>query len=137
VTISQYPLHVWSWDFVHDCLVDGSQLKILGVIDEFTRQCVVLSVARCFRAEEVINELDRAMSSYGKPELVRSDNGPEFIAAAVEKHLNKHSIGSRYIQPGSPWENGYIESFNSRLRDECLNRELFTCLLEARVILED
>ena len=137
VTRSKYPLHVWSWDFVHDSLASGRGVKILGVVDEFTRQCVALSASSSFAAHQVIKELETAMNTYGRPELIRSDNGPEFVAKAVEKHLKRRNIGSHYIQPGSPWENGYIESFNSRLRDECLNRELFTSMLEARVVLQD
>ncbi len=134
---SEYPLHVWSWDFVHDVCQDGRGIKILGVVDEFTRQCVVLSAGRSFRAQDVIGEMSKAMIRYGKPELIRSDNGSEFIAHAIANYLTEQEVGTSYIEPGSPWQNPYIESFNSRLRDECLNRELFSGLLEAQVILAD
>lgn len=134
---SEYPNHVWSWDFVHDVTTDGRQLKILGIVDEFTRQCVALLAGRSFRASDVVAALEAAMGSYGAPALIRSDNGPEFIAKAIGAHLERRNVGTSYIEPGSPWENPYIESFNGRLRDECLNRELFGSVLEARVVLDD
>jgi putative transposase len=133
----EYPNHVWSWDFVFDVTADGRQLKILGIVDEFTRQCVALLAGRSFRAGDVIAALEAAMGSYGTPALIRSDNGPEFIAKAIGAHLEHSNIGTNYIERCSPWENAYIESFNGRLRDECLNRELLGSVLEAQVLLDD
>ena len=134
---SEYPNHVWSWDFVHDITTDGRTLKILGIVDEFTRQCFTLFVARSQKASDVIRALDLAIESYGSPTLIRSDNGSEFIAKAISRYLKQGGIGTSYITPGSPWENPFIESFNGRLGDECLNRELFSSVLEAQVILDD
>jgi putative transposase len=133
----EYPNHVWSWDFVHDVTADGRQLKILGIVDEFTRQCVALLAGRSFRSCDVVAALEEAMCSYGAPSLIRSDNGPEFIAKALGSHLERRGVCASYIERGSPWENAYIESFNGRLRDECLNRELFDSVLEAQVLLDD
>lgn len=132
-----FPNHVWSYDFVSDQTEDGRTLKILPVLDEFTRRSLALDVGRSFRSRDVIATLERLVEEHGAPAYIRSDNGPEFIAAAIRQWLEESRIDTLYIAPGSPWENGYSESFNSRLRDELLDRELFTSLTEARFLLED
>jgi transposase InsO family protein len=129
--------HVWSWDFVFDRSEDGRQLKILGILDEYTRECLCLKAARYFTGVDVIGELSALIEERGIPEHIRSDNGPEFIAIAVKNWVESRRVGAIYINPGSPWENAYIESFFSRFRDECLERELFGSLQEARVVIED
>ena len=128
--------HVWSWDFVEDQTEAGSKLRILTLIDEHTRQCLAIHVAWSIRAVDVITVVEAAMERYGTPQHIRSDNGPEFIAYAIGDWLKAKEIKTLYIQPGSPWENGHIESFHDKLRDECLNRELFGSLLEAKVIVQ-
>lgn len=132
--VAAKPNQVWSYDFVSDQTSDGRRLKFLCVVDEFTRECLALEVGRRFRAQEVIAVLVGLIALRGAPEHLRSDNGPEFVAQAVQAWLKDHTIGALYIAPGSPWENAYVESFNSRLRDEHLNREEFTSLLEAQVL---
>lgn len=127
--------HVWSWDFVSDQTENGSPFRILTLIDEHTRQCLAAHAAWSIRGRDVLSVLEEAMREHGFPEHIRSDNGPEFIAEAVQDWLKLKGIGALYIQPGSPWENGYIESFHDKLRDECLNREVFITLAEARVII--
>ena len=133
---AQRPRQVWSWDFVHDQTEEGSSLRILTLIDEHTRQCLAMHVARSIRAVDVITVVEAAIARYGAPEHLRSDNGPEFIAYAVQDWLGASAIKTMYITPGAPWENGHIESFHDKLRDECLNREIFRNLAEARVIVE-
>jgi len=128
--------HVWSWDFVEDQTERGTRFRVLTLIDEFTRECLAVHVAWSIRAVDVITIVEAAMERYGVPEHLRSDNGPEFIADAVQDWLKSKGVKTIYIQPGSPWENAYIESFHDKLRDECLNRELFGSLLEAQVIIE-
>jgi len=130
------PNEVWSWDFVEDQTERGSKLRMLTLIDEYTRQCLAIHVAWSIRAVDVITVVEAAMARYGKPAHIRSDNGPEFIAYAIGDWLEKSKIETIYIRPGSPWENGHIESFHDKLRDECLNRELFGSLLEAKVLVE-
>lgn len=127
---------VWSWDFVEDQTENGSRFRTLTLIDEYTRECLAIHPAWSIRAVDAITILESAIARYGAPEYLRSDNGPEFIAYAIQDWMSKSQIKTIYIKPGSPWENGYIESFHDKLRDECLNRELFGSLLEARVILE-
>jgi len=134
---AEYPGHVWSWDFEYDRTEDGRQLKFLNIVDEYTRECFMNRPYRCIGAREVIAELRSLMAEYGVPEHIRSDNGSEFIAAEIQRWMTANNIGTIYIQPGSPWENPYIESFNGKFRDECLNREAFTSILEARVVVED
>lgn len=134
---AQYKGHVWSWDFLHDRTEDGRQLRFLTIVDEYTRECFAIRAGRSLGSTEVIGELRSLMATCGAPEHIRSDNGSEFISAAIKSWLSASSIGTIYIEPGSPWENPYIESFNGKLRDECLNREIFTSVLEARVIVED
>jgi putative transposase len=134
---AERPNHVWSYDFVWDQTEDGRMLKILPVVDEFSRRCLTIEVARSITAVDVVRVLERLFEEHGEPEFIRSDNGPEFIADAVQGWLKKREARTLYITPGSPWENAYSESFNSRLRDELLDRELFTSEAEARVLLED
>jgi putative transposase len=127
---------VWSYDFLFDQTADGRQLKILPIVDEFTRECLVMLVGRSLGARDVIKALAKAAAQRGMPEHLRSDNGPEFIADAVKRWLTQEGTKTLYVEPGSPWENAYSESFNSRLRDELLNGELFSSLKEAEVLLE-
>jgi transposase InsO family protein len=125
---------VWSYDFVFDQTEDGRRLKWLPICDEFSRESVALEVARRMDARDVIAVLERAVAERGAPAYIRSDNGPEFIATAVRNWIGEQGFSTLYIEPGSPWENAYSESFNSRFRDEFLNREAFGSLLEAKVL---
>lgn len=127
---------VWSWDFVEDQTENGSRFRILTLLDEFTRQSLAVHAAWSIRAIDAITVIEAAIERYGAPQHLRSDNGPEFIAYAIQDWLKERKIKTLYIKPGSPWENGHIESYHDKLRDECLNRELFGTLAEARVILE-
>jgi transposase InsO family protein len=127
---------VWSYDFLFDQTADGRPLKILPIVDEFTRECLAIVVGRSLTARDVIKALAKAGRERGMPEHLRSDNGPEFIAKAVRRWLAEVETATLYIEPGSPWENAYSESFNSRLRDELLNGELFSSEKEAAVLLE-
>lgn len=131
-----YPNHVWSYDFLYDRTEDGRQLKIMPVVDEYTRECLAIVVSRSITAQDVVCELDALFAARESPGNVRSLGGPEFTAEAVKTHLHDQDIETRYIEPGTPWQNGFIESFNSRLRDELLERELFTTVLEAKVLCE-
>lgn len=127
--------HVWSYDFVFDQTEDGRRLKWLPICDEFSRELVALEVERRMEAKDVIRILDEAVLARGSaPEFIRSDNGPEFIALAVQDWIARRGFATLYIQPGAPWQNAYSESFNSRFRDEFLNRELFGGLTEAKVL---
>ena len=128
---------VWSYDFVWDQTADGRMLKILPVVDEFSRECLAIVVARSIRAVDVVQVLERLIEERGAPEFIRSDNGPEFIAEAVREFLRERGLKTLFIAPGSPWENAYSESFNSRFRDEFLNLELFTSVTEALVLSEE
>ncbi len=128
------PNEVWSWDFVFDTTSDGRTLKLLVVVDEFTRECLVLSPARKHNSRTVIEALAEVMQRRGAPRHIRSDNGPEFIAKAVRRWLAERTVETLYIEPGAPWQNAFVESFNSRLRDEFLNCEVFDHLLEARAL---
>jgi transposase InsO family protein len=128
--------HVWSYDFIMDQTEDGRRLKMLPVLDEHTRESHAILVDRSITAEDVVALLAYLFSVHGEPEFIRSDNGPEFIAQAVRAWLARSGVRTLYIEPGSPWENPYSESFHSRLRDEFLNLELFTSLEEARVLVE-
>ncbi|CAN5464982.1 IS3 family transposase [soil metagenome] len=127
---------VWSWDFVDDQTENGSRFRILTLLDEYTRQSLALHAAWSIRAIDAITVIKAAIARYGAPEHPRSDNGPEFIAYCIQDWLQEREIKTLYIAPGSPWENGHIESFHDKLRDECLKREIFGTLAEARVILE-
>ncbi len=134
---AEYPGHVWSYDFVMDSTEDGRRVKIMPVVDEYTRECLSLEGERSIKAEGVVNTLRRLFVERGEPDYIRSDNGPEFIAQALKEWLAISGVKTLYIEPGSPWENAYSESFISRMRDELLERELFANLKEARVLLED
>jgi transposase InsO family protein len=126
--------HVWSYDFVSGRTSDGLPLRILTILDEYTRECLAIDVGRKFTSEDVLDRLTELFVSRGVPEHIRSDNGPEFTAKAVRKWLSRLEVKPLFIEPGSPWENGYIESFNGKFRDEFLNRELLDTLLEAQVL---
>jgi transposase InsO family protein len=128
--------HVWSYDFVSAMTHDGRTLRMLVLIDEYTRECLAIRVARRLGSYEVIETLAEVMLWRGIPEYVRSDNGPEFVAKELRKWLANLGTGPLYIEPGSPWENGYCESFNGKLRDECLNGEIFYSLKEAQIVIE-
>jgi transposase InsO family protein len=130
------PNHVWTYDFTFDETRDGRRLKFLVVIDEYTRQCLRIEVSRSMSAKTVVRILAELVQIHGEPGALRSDNGPEFIANAVQEWLAAAGVGTFYIQPGSPWENAYVESFNARFRDEFLSRELFGTLAEAQVLTE-
>ena len=133
---AEFKNHVWSYDFVFDRLEDGRQVKILTLVDEYTRECLCVHAARSVTAEDLIGLLVGVMVEHGAPKHVRSDNGPEFAAKAVRSWLASLGAETLFVEPGSPWENGYIESFNSRLRDELLNGEIFTSLAEVRYLAE-
>lgn len=128
--------HVWSFDFVETATHDGRRIRILTLIDEFTRECLALRVDRRINAFGVIESLADVMLTRGAPEHVRCDNGPEMVARALCEWLVGLGTRPLYIEPGSPWENGYCESFNGKLRDECLNQEIFYSLKEARIVIE-
>jgi len=129
--------HVWTWDFIADATVRGGALRMLTILDEYTRECHVLRADRALKAQDVLEWLGKAIEAHGAPKYLRSDNGPEFIAKEVQRWLAEHQIKTIYIDPGSPWQNGFVESFHGRFRDECLNRELLWTLSEARVVVED
>jgi transposase InsO family protein len=128
--------HIWSYDFMVARTAEGRAFRILAVLDEYTRECLAIRVERRFSSEDVIDQLFHLFVFRGIPEHIRSDNGPEFTAKAVRKWLSRLGVRTLFIEPGSPWENGYIESFNGKLRDELLNREIFTTLTEARILIE-
>ncbi len=128
--------HVWSYDFVADRTRDGRPVRILTVIDEYSRQCLAIDVARKIKTADLIEKLADLFILRGVPEYIRSDNGPEFVSKELRRWLNALGVHTLYIEPGSPWENGYIESFNGKLRDELLNREIFDTLFEAKVLVE-
>ncbi len=132
----EHPNHVWSYDFVSTFTHDGRTVRMLNLIDEYTRECLAIHVRRRINSTNVIEVLAQAMIEQGIPAYIRSDNGPEFVAAELRKWLARIGTGTLYIEPGSPWENGYCESFNSRLRDEFLNGEIFYSLREAQVLTE-
>src|ERR1700736_3046893 len=131
------PNHVWSYDFVQDRTQDGRAFRMLVVLDEFTRRCLAIVVARRLRSDDVLQCLTDLFVTHGPPEHIRSDNGPEFVAINVRAWLGRIGVRTLYIEPGSPWENGYCESLNSKLRDELLNGEIFTTLREAQVLIEN
>ena len=132
----EYKDHAWSYDFMIDRTTDGRAFKILNIIDEYTRECLAILVDRKIKNQDVIDLLFQLFILRGIPEHIRSDNGPEFTARAVRKWLNRLGVKTLFIEPGSPWENGYIESFNGKMRDELLSREIFTTLQEAKVLIE-
>lgn len=131
-----HPNHVWSYDFVHDETRDGRRLRFLVVIDEFTRLCLRIEVGRSMTSKTVVRVLAELVQIHGEPGAIRSDNGSEFTAEAVKSWLSAAGIETLYIERGSPWENGYSESFNSRFREEFLDREVFRTLIEAQVLTE-
>jgi len=129
--------HVWAWDFVSDHTERGGKLRAFNLIDEYTRECHCIHADRAIKAADVLALLQEAIARHGPPEYIRSDNGPEFIAKAIQGWLRDNNIKTIYIDPGCPWQNGYAESFNGRFRAECLNRELLYTLSESRVVFED
>jgi putative transposase len=128
--------HVWSYDFMEDRTADSGKFRTLHIIDEYTRECLQMKVNRKLNSRDVIDELFKLFIFRGIPDYIRSDNGGEFTAKAVRRWLNRLGVKTLFIEPGNPWENGYIESFNGKLRDELLDREIFTTLEEARVLIE-
>jgi len=128
--------HVWSYDFVTARTSDGRAMRMLNIIDEYTRECLAIRIGRKMTANDVIDTLADVFIKRGTPQFIRSDNGPEFVARLVREALEHLGVQTAYIEPGSPWENGYIESFNGKLRDELLNGEVFDTLVEAKVITE-
>jgi len=131
-----FPKHVWSYDFMEDHTHNKVKFRILNVIDEYTRECLAIKVARRLTSRDVIEVLTDLFIEHGIPVHIRSDNGSEFTAKRVRQWLQRLQVRPLYIEPGSPWENGYIESFNGRMRDELLNREIFYSLKEAKVLIE-
>lgn len=125
---------VWAWDFIFDRTASGTSLKWLSVVDEFTRECLCLKVARRMTSQDIIEVLRGLFVAHGVPQHLRSDNGPEFIATALREWLEKSAVGPLYIEPGSPWENGYAESFHSKLRDEFLGCEVFESVRDAAAL---
>jgi transposase InsO family protein len=132
----EYPNHVWSYDFVEDHTHDGRKFRMLNIIDEFTRECLAIRVSRKLKAVDVIDVLSDLFILRGVPAHIRSDNGPEFVAKVVRQWITAVGAKTAYIEPGSPWENGYCESFNSKLRDELLKGEIFYTLKEAQIVVE-
>lgn len=128
--------HVWTYDFVFDCLADGRQIKLLTVVEEFTRMCLKIEVSSSINAKSVITILEALLHEHGMPQFIRSDNGPEFIAKALRTWLKENGSQTFYIDPGSPWQNPFGESFNGKLRDECLSMNVFYTWTEARVLIE-
>ena len=133
---ASYPGHVWSVDFLFDTTEDGRQIKFMPIIDEYTRECFIIDVARSITSGRVGRVLDELFAEHDPPTHLRSDNGPEFIAKALKKYLEDRDVDTRYIEPGAPWQNGYVEAFNATFRDELLDRELFATVLEAQVLSE-
>ncbi|MBA7705667.1 IS3 family transposase ISNha4 [subsurface metagenome] len=134
---AEYPNHVWSYDFAEDRTERGGKLRILAIIDEYTRECLAIRVAPSIPASAVIETLEWLFLTRGVPKFLRSDNGPEFVSRALCQWLETSDCQTLFITPGSPWENGYIESFFDKLRDECLNREVFSNGREAQAIVEN
>ncbi len=133
----EYKHHVWSYDFVADRTHNGGPIKILTVMDEYSRECLAIRVERRITSNDVLHCLADLFLQYGLTDFIRSDNGPEFTAKMIRKWLGDLGVHTLFIEPGSPWENGYIESFNGKLRDEKLNGELFYTLKEAQVLIEE
>jgi len=129
--------HVWAYDFVFDACANGEQLKCLTVIDEYTRECLTIDVAGGIRSERVIEVLSKLVSTRGAPKYLRSDNGPEFVSRAILRWLQSANIETAAIDPGKPWQNGSNESFNGKLRDECLSMQWFKNRIDARIVIED
>lgn len=130
------PNAVWTYDLIHDACVDGTPFKCLTVVDEFTKECLAITVARSLPGDRVLPVLAQLVARRGAPQYVRSDNGPEFIARRIQRWLQHAGITTAYIEPGKPWQNGVGESFHSRFRDECLNQEAFFTVREAAILIE-
>jgi transposase InsO family protein len=130
------PNHVWAYDFVSCRTHDGRAVRMLTLIDEFSRECLAIRAARHLRSDNILEILTELFTIRGVPEHIRSDNGPEFTSKAVRDWLPKVGVQTLFIEPGSPWENGYCESFNGKLRDELLNREIFYSLKEVQILTE-
>jgi transposase InsO family protein len=128
--------HVWSYDFVSDRLHNGKKIRMLTVIDEYTRKCLAIRVRSSLKTDQVLDTLSDLFMTEGVPEHIRSDNGSEFTAKSLREWIGSLGVKTAYIEPGSPWENGYNESFNGKLRDELLKREIFYTLKEAQVLIE-
>ena len=133
---AESPNHVWTWDFIHDRTMCRGPLKLLSLVDEYTRECLALEVDRSITADRLVEVLTSLFMTRGVPKHIRSDNGPEFVAQDIQRWLKRAEVNTLYIHKGSPWENGYVESFNGKLRDELLNRDLFLSLAEARYVLD-
>ncbi len=133
----EYQNHIWSYDFVHDKLRSGKSIKILTVIDEHSRECLTIDVRHKLNSTDVLDIMGRLFITKGMPKHIRSDNGSEFIAHMLQGWLKRMQVDTAYIDKGSPWQNGYNESFNGKLRDECLNREIFDTLTEAQAVIEN
>ena len=133
---AEYQNHVWAYDFVADRTVDGRPLKMLTLVDEYTRECLAIDVRRSMRSVHVLERLADLFVAKGAPAYIRSDNGPEFTANLIRTWLERLAVQTLFIEPGSPWENGYVESFNGKFRDEFLNGERFYTLREAQVLIE-
>jgi transposase InsO family protein len=133
---AEYPNQVWTYDFMDDMTEKGHQVRILNVVDEYSRECLSIKAGRSITSDDVIEVLDYLSLTRGMAEYLRSDNGPEFIAKAVKEWLQRRGAENIFINPGSPWENSYIESFNGKLRDECLNQEVFGNIEQAQEVLE-
>jgi putative transposase len=127
---------VWAYDFVHDACANGQQIKCLTIIDEYTRECLAIDVAGSIRSNRVIEVLSRLVSKRGTPRHLRSDNGPEFVSKALLRWAADQDLGVALIDPGKPWQNGMVESFNGKFRDECLSMEWFRSRVEAKVVIE-
>jgi putative transposase len=132
---ASHPGHVWTYDFLHDRCLNGTPLKVLTVMDEFTREGLAIEAATSLPSARVLAVLERLVTRHGTPQFIRSDHGPEFIALAIRGWLARHRTRTLYIDPGCPWQNGYGESFNRTVRDECLNMHVFHSVAEARVTL--
>ena len=134
---AEHPRHVWSWDFIYDTTTDGRMLKCLTVSDEFTREGLAIRTARRLPAQEAIGVLEQLVAEHGAPRFMRSDNGPEFVAKMLKAWVKERGIGTHYIDPGAPWQNGFCESFNGKFRDECLNMEEYFSAAEAQGVHEN
>jgi len=134
---AEYIDHVWSYDFAMDATEDGRRLKVMPIVDEYSRECLALEMKPSITAEDVVEVLGKLFSERGEPAYIRSDNGPEFIAQAIKGWLESSGVKTLYVEPGAPWENAYSETFISRLRDELLDREVFADVKEAKVLAED
>ncbi len=134
---AEYPNHVWALDFQFDETCDLRRIKLLNIVDEHTREALATDVARSITADDVVATMERLVTTRGAPRFIRMDNGPELIAWALRDWCRLTGLGTLYIEPGSPWENPWIESFNGRMRDELLNITEFGSLTEARIVIED